>query len=591
MERELILVLSVIAVALVLFLLGKPRYDFVALLGLLVIALSGIISPDEIFSGFSHPAVITVACVLVVSRGLLNAGIVDLAASLMSRAGNHELLQMALLTGLVAIASAFMNNVGALSLFIPVTLSICRKNNLPPSRFLMPLAFASLLGGLVTLIGTPPNIIIATFRGQEGMEPFRMFDFSPVGGVVAIAGLLFIIFLGWRFLPERKGEKSAGEEMEISHYITEVLVPDNSKSEGKRLSELEMDKEEVLVVSLIRGDRKFPAPFPSRVLRSQDILVIKADAEDLQTFIDENNLELAESKEISPEVLGSDEIELMEAVVTPNSFLEGKTARQISLRNRYGVNLLALARQGRGPRGRISNVKIKAGDVLLLQGPRGVLHEVISSLGCLPLAERKLRLGQPRRIVTALLAFGLAIGAAAMGILPVQIAFLAAALFMLLAGFISPGDAYESIDWPVIILLGAMFPLSNALDVTGGTELLASYILNITVNFEPWVAILILFVGTMFLSDLVNNAAATVLMAPIALKIAAGLHVSPDPFLMAVAISASCAFLTPMGHQSNTLVMGPGGYRFSDYWRMGLPLEIIIVLTAVPLILFFWPLK
>ncbi len=591
MGTDLLFVAVVLLGTLVMFMLGKIRYDLVALVALFLIVVSGIISPEDAFYGFSHPAVITVACVLVVSRGLLNAGIVDLIASLVNRVGNKPFFQRGILSTLVALSSGFMNNVGSLSLFIPITLSVSKKHKISPSSLLMPLAFASLLGGMVTLIGTPPNIIIATFRGQqEGMEAFRMFDFSYVGGFVAIVGLLFVIFVGWRLIPQRKGQSSSGDIIEIAKYITEVRVPEKSEAVGKRLSELEYDPEEITIVGLIRGEQNYPDPYPTRTIREEDILVVKADTDELQGFLDAYGFELAESKAIGPESLGSEKVGLLEVVVMPDSFMEGRTAGRVNLRNRFGINLLAVAREGGGLRGRLSNIRIRAGDVLLLQGNREILHEIIPRLGFLPLAERSLRLGQPRRVLLAFGAFALAVALSAIGLLPIQISFLGAAIFMVLGGFLSLKDAYASIDWPVIILLGAMFPLSQALDQTGGTELIASGILQAASQADPWVALTIVFVGTMFLSDLVNNTAATVLMAPIALNIAYGLEVSPDSFLMAVAISASCAFLTPVGHQSNTLVMGPGGYRFSDYWRMGLPLEAIIVVTAIPLLLIFWPL-
>ncbi len=591
MGTDLLIVGIVLLGTLVMFLLGKIRYDLVALSALFVLVISGTISPEEAFTGFSHPAVITVACVLVVSRGLLNAGIVDLIASLVSRVGQNPFFQRGILSMLVALLSGFMNNVGSLSLFIPVTLSVSKKHEIPPSTLLMPLAFASLLGGMVTLIGTPPNIIIATFRGQqEGLEAFRMFDFSFVGGPVALVGLFFVIFIGWRLIPQRKGQSSSGDIIEIAKYITEVRVPEKSEAVGKRLSQLEYDPEEINIVGLIRGEEKYPVPYPTRTLQDEDILVVKADTEELQGFLESYGLELAESKEIKAENLGSEEVELLEVVVMPDSFMDGRTAGRVNLRRRFGINLLAVAREGGGLRGRLSNIRIKAGDVLLLQGNREILHEIIPRLGFLPLAERSLRLGQPRRILLALSAFLLAVGVAAAGMVPIQISFLGASIFMILAGFLNLKDAYSSIDWPIIILLGAMFPLSGALEASGGTALIADGILFAARNAAPWVALTVVFVGTMFLSDLINNAAATVLMAPIALNIARGLEASPDSFLMAVAISASCAFLTPVGHQSNTLVMGPGGYRFGDYWRMGLPLEFIIVITAIPLLLLIWPL-
>lgn len=585
-------VFSTLILVLVLFVWGRWRYDIIALLALLVVTVTGIVPADQAFSGFGHPAVITVAAVLVVSRGLLNSGMVDFIVRLMSRVGDNPQVQLAALVGAVTLCSGFMNNIGALALFMPVAIRMARKQERSPSFFLMPLAFGSLLGGLITQVGTPPNIIISLMRQQTPAgESFRMFDFAPVGAGVALAGVLFIILLGWRLIPQRKGQLSREDIFHINDYITELKAPAGSKFVGKRLGELEEAVEgDVLVVGFVRDGQKVPAPSPSRVLTAGDGVIVKADADELQSLLDATGLELAGSEELGEEDIRSDDISIVEATVTPNSALEGRTARSLKLRTFYGVNLLAVAREGSRLQAKPDSIRLRAGDVLLLQGITETLQEVLPTLGCLPLAERGLRLGQPRRVLLALFLFGAALASAALGMLPVQVAFTAAAVAMVLAGFISLREIYGSIDWPVIVLLGAMLPVSRALESTGGAELIAGGILNISAEIAPWATLTIVLVATMFLSDLVNNAAAAVLMAPIAIGIAGGMGASPDPFLMAVAIGASCAFLTPIGHQSNTLVMGPGGYKFKDYWRMGLPLEVIIVSVAVPLIMLVWPL-
>lgn len=589
MNGDLLLVAGVLTGTLFMFMWGKYRYDLVALSALLLLSVGGVIPPERIFTGFGHPAVITVVGVLVVSRALLNAGIVDLIADLITRLGSGTLSRIGALTGLSALSSSFMNNVGALSLFLPVTLSIGEKDEAPVSIFLMPLAFASILGGLLTLIGTPPNIIIATFRSQAGIgESFRMFDFSLVGAPVIIAGVIFIISLGWRFIPRRKGETSAEEMMEITDYLTEIEIPEDSKIAGESMSELNFEGEEITIVDLIREKRVYPVPDWSRILRPGDILVVKAEADDLKSFIDGNDLRLAEGRDVKEENLAARDVELLEVVVQPDSMLENRTVSGLRLRTRFGINLLGIAREDRDSQSRLKNTRIKSGDVLLLQGKKETLYDVVSRMGCLPLAKRELKLGQPRRITEALVIFLAAVIAAAAGLLPVQVSFLVAAVVMILADFISLEEAYSSIEWPVIVLLGSMFPLSEALESTGGSEIIASLVLNTARGLPPWMALGIVFVGTMVLSNIVNNAAAAVLMAPIAVNVAEGLAMSPDSFLMGVAISASCAFLTPLGHQNNTLVMGPGGYKFSDFWRMGLPLSIIVTVTAVPLLLLIW---
>ncbi len=586
------LIFAILILVLVLFAWGRWRYDIVALLALLAATVTGLVPEGQAFSGFGHPAVITVAAVLVVSRGLLNSGMVDFIVRLMSRVGENALVQLAALVLAVTVCSGFMNNIGALALFMPVAIRMARKQERSPSYFLMPLAFGSLLGGLITQVGTPPNIIISLLRQQTvAGEPFRMFDFAPVGGGVALAGVLFIILLGWRLVPQRRGQLSREDLFHINDYITELKVPAGSKFVGKRLGELERAVEgDILVVGFVRDGQKVPAPSTSRVLTAGDGVIVKADADEIQNLLDITGLELAGSEEIGEEDIRSDEISVVEAAVTPNSAMEGRTARSLNLRTYYGVNLLAVAREGGRLQAQPDTIILRTGDVLLLQGVTETIQEVLPTLGCLPLAERGLRLGQPRRMLLGLGIFGAALTAAALGLLPIQVAFTAAALALVLSGFISLREIYVSIDWPVIILLGAMLPVSQALESTGGAGLIAASILNLAGQIAPWATLTIVLVATMFLSDLVNNAAAAVLMAPIALGIASGMGASPDPFLMGVAIGASCAFLTPIGHQSNTLVMGPGGYQFGDYWRMGLPLEIVIVVVAVPLIMRVWPL-
>jgi len=591
LDTEQIIIFSTLAAILVLFVWGKWRYDLVALFALLLVTILGLIPAEEAFSGFGHPAVITVAAVLIVSRALFNSGMVDYIVRLMGKAGDNYIIQLTVLLVVITICSGFMNNIGALALFMPVAIRMARKSERSPSLFLMPLAFGSLLGGLVTQVGTPPNIIISIFRSEiSAGEPFRMFDFAPVGAGVALAGLIFIILIGWRLMPRRKGNLSREDMFKVEDYITEVNVPEKSALTDKRVRDLEEATDgDVTVVGHIRDGQKFSAPSPYRTFQEDDTLVIKANAKDLQDLIDVTGLKLAESDKLDQDALSSEDVEVIEATVTKGSPLEGRTARNLKLRSRYGVNMLGLARQGGRLRSTPDTVKFRSGDVLLLQGPGDTLYEVLPALGLLPLVERGLRVGQPRRILLAVLIFASALVLAALGTLPIQVAFTGAAFIMVIAGFLSLKEIYESIDWPVIVLLGAMIPVSGALETTGGARLIAEGILDFSGSYAAWIILTVVLVSTMFLSDLVNNAAAAVLMAPIAISIASGIGSNADPFLMAVAIGASCAFLTPIGHQSNTLVMGPGGYKFSDYWRMGLPLEVIIVLVAVPLILYYWP--
>ncbi len=590
MSTDQYIVFLTLVFALVMFIWGKWRYDIVALMSLLIATITGIVPTADAFAGFGHPAVITVAAVLVISRGMINSGLIDSITNQLYKIGPNITLQITALTLSVAAISAFMNNVGALAIMLPVALQMARKNGHPPSLFLMPIAFGSLLGGLTTMMGTPPNIIIALARAEYTGEPFRLFDFAPVGIVVALAGILFITLVGWRLLPKRKGQGSMDALFHIEDYTTEVLVTKNSTIAGDRIADLARFHDiEINIIGIARGKHKIAYPSTEESLREGDILVIEADSDDLKTFVDKAKLELAGGKEIENTIWGSQDMLMAEAVVRLDSALIGKTANSLNLRRRFGLNLLAVARKGARLNQRIATICFKLGDVLLLSGPSESMHDTISSMGCIPLAQRNLRIGQPRKIITSSAVFLGAIILAAFGWMAIQTAFVLAAVMMVLLNIISIREVYENVNWSVIILLGAMIPLGHALDTSGAAETVVLLLLGFSEGMSPVIPLIIIFIGTMLLTDIIHNAPAAILIAPIAIKTALTLNVSPDPFLMAVAIASSCALLTPIGHQSNTLVMGPGGYKFGDYWRMGLPLEIIIVLVAIPMICFVWP--
>jgi len=585
------IIFGTLLLTLVLFVTGRWRFDVVALLALLIVVLTGLVPVESAFNGFSNPAVITVAAVLVISRALQNSGAIDLIGDRLLRLKGGMVVQLAALTGIVAVLSAFMNNVGALALMMPAAITVAHRKGVSPSAFLMPLAFASLLGGMTTLIGTPPNIIAAAYRAETGAPPFRMFDFTPVGAGVAVAGLLFIVLIGWRLIPRRQGQSATDDLFEVGKYITEVRLPANSRLVGKRLPEINTFAENgINILGLVRDGERRLAPSPRTEFREGDILILQIDTGGLETLVAKARVELVGSERIISEDLQSDEVRLMEAVVMDESLLVGGTAFSLDLRRRYGVNLLAVSRQGRRLRARLDRIRIRAGDVLLLQCPVETARQSLAVLGCLPLAQREIRIGRPQQLIPPLAIFGAAMLLSAVSVVPVQIAFVAAVVIMVIGGFVSLREAYDSIDWPIIILLGAMIPVGEALETSGGAQLIADALLRVADQMSPAVVLTIVLVFTMFLSDLVNNAAAVVLTAPIGIEVAQGLGASVDPFLIAIAIGASCAFLTPIGHQSNTLVMGPGGYKFGDYWRMGLLLEAIVVLVAIPLLLIFWPL-
>lgn len=636
------LVYIVLGLTLVAFVWGRFRFDLVALSALLASVLLGLVPADEAFLGFGHPAVITVAAVLVLSRGFERSGVVDVIAEQVLKVGDRLFLQLVALTGTVVVLSGFMNNVGALALLLPVAMRLAREHDTSPSLLLMPLAFGSLLGGLTTLIGTPPNIIISSYRNAVTGESFGMFSFFPVGAVVALAGLAFIVLLGWRLVPRRAGKASTEEMFDTANYLVELKVDEASKAAGWTLRELQREIEEsVPVLAVVRGDRRWAGHAFLGSLKEGDILLVEAGPEEMKLLEDKAGLHLgvgpeeqkAQENEAQPQASEStaspagavsagheeggdvddkrsrqnvDEVEgkrkperkpadtegleLIEAVVRNDSMMINRTVNQLRLQNQYGLHLIAVARDGGRLRQRLRDIRFRAGDVLLLQGGESNLGESLATLGCLPLARRNLPLGQPRMLLVSVAIFAIAILTMILDLLPAAVALSTAALVSLLVGILPLREGYQAIDGPVIVLLGAMIPVGQALETSGGAALVAESLLLAGENW-PIIGLLVgLFLVSMLLSNVINNAAAALLMAPIAASLAEGFGASVDPFLMVVAVSASCAFLTPIGHQSNTLVMGPGGYRFGDYWKMGLPLSLLVLAVAMPMILLVWPL-
>lgn len=584
-----IAVFGLLAVTIGMFIWNRWRYDVVAGLALLAAVYLGLVDENHAFKGFSHPAVITVACVLIISKALQNSGVVELLVKLLEGSRRTTTGQIAGNCALAGLLSAFMNNVGALALMLPVSIQDAAKAKRPAAKVLMPLSFASLLGGLVTLIGTPPNIIIATFREQSLGEPFSMFDFAPVGLAVAVVGLLFIVTVGWRLIPIRQSQQVEQGRFQITRYITEARVQAGSNLINATVGELErICDNEINIIAIIRRKRNRLAPSTSEIIHEGDVLILQGDSGTLKPLFENPGLVQPGPEDVNRELLRSKNLKLVEVVVMPNSTMEGALMRSLRLHARYGVNLLGVSRQGGSPMFRLGRVRFRVGDVLLLQGHDARLEQTVHTLGCIPIASQDHGSPAPKRSLLAPALFAVGIGAAAFGLIPVQIAFATTCLALILFNAISLRDVYRSIQWPIIILLGCLIPIGEALQTTGGTQLISDNILRLSDDLPLWVMIALLIGVSMLLSDLIPNAPAAVLMAPLALSLAEGMQVSPDPLLMAVAVGTASSYLTPIGHQSNTLVMGPGGYRFGDYWRLGLPLDLVILCVAVPVIVQVW---
>ncbi|RUO56515.1 SLC13 family permease [Pseudidiomarina homiensis] len=580
----------ILVTALVLFVIDRWRYDFVAMGALFAAYIVGLIPRQDVFSGFGNAAVITVAAVLVISHALWRSGVVDTMASGVKQMGDRVWLQMIVLTSLTTFVSAFISNTGAMAIMIPVALQLSRNGAGHASLMLMPMAFGSLLGGTITMIGTPPNIIISDIRASHGAEPFGIFDFTPVGLAVAVAGLVLMWLTAHWLVPRNKSRDTSTSPYDVSAYLTELYLPEGATLVGHTLFEFESKiKENFAVVALKRGKQMITAPPRYQRLRAEDVLIVEADASTLQEILDATKFELNAEEEIDTRFLVSDEIKVIEGIVGHDSRLIGRSAADLRLRHRFGVNVLAVAREGQPLKPSLSDVRFKPGDVLLLQGDAEVLNDVFNRFGCFPLAQRSLRLGKKRQLIMPLGIFAGAVLASAFDLLSVPVAFSMAAGLMVLANVIPIRELYEHIEWPIIVLLAATIPLGGALERSGAADTLASMALWVSQDAPGMVAISLLLVVTMLLSNIINNAAAAVLMAPIGLSMANTLEASQDPFLMAVAMGASLPFLTPIGHQSNILVMGPGGYKFSDYWRLGLPLSVAMAVVALLMISLTWP--
>ena len=593
MSIDQIIIVLIILVALTNFILGYLRYDIVAICALILAIIFGVVSADQAFEGFGHPATITVATVLILSRALSNSGAVTYLTKFLEPLTKTKVNHIASYSIVSAALSSFMNNIGALSLMLPAAVQSALNSKRSPSIILMPLSFASILGGLITLIGTPPNIIIANYRQTISGEPFKFFDFTPVGFAIAICGVFFLVIIGWRLIPKARRPAEEAEALyQIDAYVTEVHINGNGNITGKTISELEdiASEEEIAIIGLVRAERRMFSDFRNQPLMLDDILIIEGSPDSISRYSSIEGFDLIGTDKTKPVELNTETEKTFEAVITPQSVINNQNSRMVGFTGRFGINLLAISRQGKPIRERLRQVRFKPGDVLLMQGPSERSSSLITSLGLLPLAQRKITNNTGDKSLITIITFIISIIIASLGVLPLPIAFAAAAICVVIFGIVPLHELYESIDWPIIVLLAAMIPLGTALESTGATALLVSNIAVLGKTTGPVFMLVIILIITMTLSDVMNNAATAVVTAPIAYGIANELNVNSDPFLMAVAVGASCAFLTPIGHQNNTLILGPGGYHFGDYWRLGLPLEIIVTVVAIPTILIFWPL-
>ena len=591
MTFDQIILFAIIATVLGMLVWGRIRYDIVAFCALVIGVLTGVVPQERAFSGFGHEATIIIALVLIISRGLANSGAIDMIACHLINSTRRLSAHIAIMSAIAAALSAIMNNVAALALLMPVDIQAAAKAKRSPAFSLMPLSFASILGGMVTLIGTPPNIVIATFRENAFGHAFTMFDFTPVGAAVALIGVVFVALAGWRLIPQERTKRDTTRELShLGDYIAEAGIVKDSAAIGQTVGDLYAQAEEadVRIIGLIRRGKRLAGYARDEVIGEGDRLVLEAGPEGIEAFSGAIGLKYAGTKK--HDGLLGESLSLLEAVVPQGARIAGRSARDLRLQYRRGVTLLGVSRRGKRSRERIDRLTILPGDILLLLGPEALLHDVALWLGCLPLAGRGLHVAQRQKAWAAVGLFAASIILASTGLVFLPAALGGCVVAYALLRIVPPRQLYDAVEWPVIVLLGSLIPLAAALETSGGADLITEGIVAVTTGLPAAGVLVILMVVTMALSDILNNVATALIAAPVAIDLAGRLHVNPDPFLMAVAVAASCAFMTPVGHKNNTIILGPGGYRFGDYWRMGLPLESLVLLVAVPTILIVWPL-
>ena len=582
--------LGLLFVALVLFVTEWIRYDVVALLVLVSLNLSGILTLEESFAGFSNAAVITVAGILVMSRAVQDAGLVQIVGIKMIEWGKTPIRLTFMIMLAVGLISGFINDIGTAALFMPLVMMVARRMELPPSKLLIPLAYGCLLGGTLTLIGTPPNILVTLIMAEHGIEPFRMFDFAPIGILVLLTGILYMTLIGHKLLPERRGEPSLMDRFQIRDYLTELALSPNSPLAGKRMDQLNLAQEiDFSILGIVRNNRTFLTPLPQERIEEGDLLLVEANPNELARLVQQGGLEIVPDVNPGEADISSEDVEVVEAVVVPDSRLVGRSLRQIHFRRRYELTVMAISRQGELVRRRLAEVHLKEGDVLLIQGDPQKIDTTLPQIGCLPLADRAISLKAGTHPVRILGIFLGAILLASTGILHVSMAFTLGAFLMILTRCITPREFYGAIEWPILILMAGMIPLGTAMVKTGSATWAAHSLIAITGDSNPYLVLAALYVLVTALTTVLNNPTVTVVVAPIAIDLALSLELSPLPFLMLTAVAASCAFLSPVSHKANILVWGPGGYKFMDYTRVGLPLALLIGVLCVLVIPMLWP--
>ncbi|WP_108501493.1 SLC13 family permease [Paracoccus indicus] len=592
MTPQQMMLFALLGLMIAMMLWGRWRYDLVAFGGLMAAVLMGIVPSEDAFSGFGNPTTLIVALVLIATAGLNRSGAVARLARLIASRPRGTTAHVLIFGTVGGILSGFMNNIAALAMLMPVDLQTARKAGRQTGLTLMPLAFATILGGMLTLIGTPPNLIVSGFRADVLGEPYRMFDFLPVGGAVAVAGIAFIGLVGWRLIPGARGDGPSDADGPQRRYVATLVVTEASLTSARLIAEAraEAAKANVRIVGLRRHGQDIAGNLDEQTILDGDVIILRADPQALDEFRSTNDLAFPDGRMEPRARKDAEGQQLIECLVPRASAIAARSVQSFGLTNRHDSVMIGMRRQGLAQRRDLSRQTLQSGDMLLLLVPESRIEDMLAATGLLRIDGGSLSVQRERHMRSAVGLFALAVLAASLGVTTMPIALGCVIIAYVLFGVLSMHELYDHVDWPVIVLLGSMIPLGLALDQTGGSALIAQGLASLTQGYPAWIALVLLMAATMMLSDVLNNNATTIIAAPVSIRLAEQLGVQPDAFLMGVAVAASCAFLTPIGHQNNTLILGPGNYRFGDYWRMGLPLEIIVMAVSVPLLLIVWPL-
>lgn len=584
------LLFAILGGAILCFASGRFRLDVVSLVALFAGLALGVVPAKTAFSGFTSDVVIIIASALVVSAGIARSGVIEWAIKPLTARLERPRSQVPVMTAATALLSMVTKNVGALAILMPVALRMGREEKSSPTALLMPMAFISLLGGLVTLVGTSTNIIVSQVRQEMVGKPFQMYDFAPVGLILTALGLVFLSF-GWRLLPrDRQGRVDLGDVAAASSYSTEAKIADALPEGMRTIADLKLDQDKIAARALILPDGTRHDAIENAELVPGASLILEGDDEALDRAFSHLPLTSEREKATIEKDKPAEETRTIEAVIQPESRLIGETAKRTRLQERYGVQLLGIGRNRERITKRLRDVHLRAGDMLVLRAGETALPDMMATLGLLPLAERSVKMGDQRGRWLPALILAVAMLLLGLRIVPVTTAFFGAAVAMILVGALSMREAYGALEPEVLVLIGSLTPISEAVRAAGGTDLIANLLVAHLHGLLPILALGAMMLVAMSCSPFLHNAPTVLVLGPIAVGVAKGLGLAPDPFLMAVATGAGCDFLTPVGHQCNTLVMGPGGYRFGDYWRLGLPLSVLVIVVGTPLIAWIWPL-